>query len=591
MKLLVLLLVLPVLLPVVLLLMLVQFSWTVPPPQEKSCGSAQTAYQIKVVTDDKKAPNWDSGKVASNQSVAVRESGPHRTTDKLAPGTGATWTVKTWIGSCESAESAPATFITAISKSEGFGKGATYIGAAGKKSVFTYLRTAFVAPPAAQVTRAIAFVTATNECGGAHHRLSSTFGQCNDGMTMHYKLYVQGQLASAGPGRGEAPLWGGNGHYRDSPYVTVDVSSMLPAAGGKTLLALETMNLKTSPGALLLLKILGADGKWTTVATEPTKWKAFNADVYYNPTAPKKQHSAGNGAMEWTDARKEQQGWRDSLTFDDSAAGWGAAVEIQKPDAAQLTPRMGGAAVEVLPASGHAAVAARGSGASFFVDFGKEFQGGLVLDVEGGVAGTEVTITTAEMCAPMKNTPAGNTSDTCTSVSQTWGWELHWTLRGSAQKIEQHQYMLFRYATVVFSKPPPASLKWKLSAWEARAPWVDSDTHFESSNKMMNSVWELSAYTLKAAVMDTYADSNTRERRPYEADGLIAASARMLLQRSAVMWARHSHSWIITFPTWPVEWLQITPFLAQQDYWQTGQTDLFESYVDLLYDNTQVKNI
>ena len=70
---------------------------------------------------------------------------------------------------------------------------------------------------------------------------------------------------------------------------------------------------------------------------------------------------------------------------------------------------------------------------------------------------------------------------------------------------------------------------------------------------MLNKVWELSSYTLQAAVTDTYADSNTRERRPYEADGLIAAGDRLLLQRSSIMWARHSHSWIMQFPTWPGE--------------------------------------
>ena len=142
---------------------------------------------------------------------------------------------------------------------------------------------------------------------------------------------------------------------------------------------------------------------------------------------------------------------------------------------------------------------------------------------------------------------------------------------------------------------------------------------------MLNKVWELSSYTLQAAVTDTYADSNTRERRPYEADGLIAAGNRLLLQRSSIMWARHSHSWIMQFPTWPgdtiglskqhlqslstllgvlsnvarlpvlclaawsVEWLQITPFLAWQDYWATGQTDLMISYEELLYNNTQIQ--
>ena len=82
-----------------------------------------------------------------------------------------------------------------------------------------------------------------------------------------------------------------------------------------------------------------------------------------------------------------------------------------------------------------------------------------------------------------------------------------------------------------------------------QAPWEPTDTFFESSNEMLNRVWELASYTLQAAVTDTYADSNTRERRPYEADGLIAAGDRLLLQRSSIMWARHSHSWIIQFPT------------------------------------------
>ena len=36
---------------------------------------------------------------------------------------------------------------------------------------------------------------------------------------------------------------------------------------------------------------------------------------------------------------------------------------------------------------------------------------------------------------------------------------------------------------------------------------------------------------------------------------------------------------------WPFRWLQITPFLAWQDYWQTGQTDLMEAYADLLFNS------
>ena len=86
-----------------------------------------------------------------------------------------------------------------------------------------------------------------------------------------------------------------------------------------------------------------------------------------------------------------------------------------------------------------------------------------------------------------------------------------------------------------------------------------------------------------------YTDSNARERRPYEADGLIASGSRMLLQKNSVMWARHSHSWILTYPTWPVEWLQMTPLLAWEDYWATGTTDLANAYFALLYVNLSLR--
>jgi hypothetical protein len=95
---------------------------------------------------------------------------------------------------------------------------------------------------------------------------------------------------------------------------------------------------------------------------------------------------------------------------------------------------------------------------------------------------------------------------------------------------------------------------------------------------MLNKVWELNRYTVQAAILDTYTDSNTRERRPYEADGLVAATAHLWLQRD-VMWARHSHAYVIQYPTWPVEWVQISVLLAHMDYWATGSTDLVASFL------------
>ena len=147
--------------------------------------------------------------------------------------------------------------------------------------------------------------------------------------------------------------------------------------------------------------------------------------------------------------------------------------------------------------------------------------------------------------------------------------------------------MIFRYLSVEFvGEPPPTN--WTVSAWGVNAPFDPTESFFNSSDTVLNRVWGLSSQMLEKGVLDTYTDSNARERRPYEADGLITAANRMLLQSNNVMWSRHSHSWIFTFPTWPVEWLMMTPFLAYMDYWQTGSSDLANSFFELLYNNTQI---
>lgn len=222
---------------------------------------------------------------------------------------------------------------------------------------------------------------------------------------------------------------------------------------------------------------------------------------------------------------------------------------------------------------------------AYYADFGLEFEGGLRLRASQGAAGTKVTITSGELI------DSGNT------VQQTWGYTFEWTLRDGDQTIEQFKYMEFRYVNLEVV-PPNAStaavwaateggaaraLGLELSAWRAEAEYIPSDSRFESSDSMLNRVWELSRYTLQAGVLDTFTDSNTRERRPYEADGLIAATGRYMVQRNSLMWARHSYSYILEKPTWPVEWQQMTANLAWADYQATGNTDLFRAYGDKMF--------
>merc|ERR1711972_293694 len=144
-----------------------------------------------------------------------------------------------------------------------------------------------------------------------------------------------------------------------------------------------------------------------------------------------------------------------------------------------------------------------------------------------------------------------------------------------------------RFVSLAF--PSGAPTNFTLSAWQVHYEWDECDTHFASSNATLNGVWELMRYTLEGGSLDTYTDSNTRERRPYEADGLIASSSRLMLQRE-YMWVRHSHAWVLQNPTYPVEWLQTTPFLGWQDYMATGQTDLMQAFLERMYERSMIKD-
>ena len=126
-----------------------------------------------------------------------------------------------------------------------------------------------------------------------------------------------------------------------------------------------------------------------------------------------------------------------------------------------------------------------------------------------------------------------------------------------------------------------------VAAWRVNYEYVPADSKFISSDKMLNQVHELARWTLEAGVVDTLTDSNARERRPYECDGLIGGSNRALIQ-SDQMLNRHSFGWVLEVPTWPVEWQQMTPLLGYQDYMATGSVDLFRTFETWMYERTQI---
>lgn len=100
-------------------------------------------------------------------------------------------------------------------------------------------------------------------------------------------------------------------------------------------------------------------------------------------------------------------------------------------------------------------------------------------------------------------------------------------------------------------------------------PFVESDSYFHSSDTVLNRVWDLCKYSIKAtSFAGVYVDGD-RERIPYEADALINQLSHYCVSREYNM-ARYSHEYLIGKPTWPTEWILQSVLMAWEDYLYTG---------------------
>lgn len=112
-------------------------------------------------------------------------------------------------------------------------------------------------------------------------------------------------------------------------------------------------------------------------------------------------------------------------------------------------------------------------------------------------------------------------------------------------------------------------------------PFEETDSDFLSSDTLLNRVWNLSRYTMKAtSFAGIYVDGD-RERIPYEADALINQLGQYSVIREYSM-ARYSEEYLINHGTWPTEWILQSVLLAWNDYLYTGNGDfLVRDYDDL----------
>jgi alpha-L-rhamnosidase len=101
--------------------------------------------------------------------------------------------------------------------------------------------------------------------------------------------------------------------------------------------------------------------------------------------------------------------------------------------------------------------------------------------------------------------------------------------------------------------------------------WVDDAATFHSSDSMLDKVWDLCHYSIKATTFAGIFVDGDRERLAYEADSYLTQLSYYAGDADPRM-SRATFDRLMKFPTWPSEWAPHMVFIAYADWMQTGDT-------------------
>jgi alpha-L-rhamnosidase len=109
----------------------------------------------------------------------------------------------------------------------------------------------------------------------------------------------------------------------------------------------------------------------------------------------------------------------------------------------------------------------------------------------------------------------------------------------------------------------------------------DNASNFHSSNDVLNQVWDMCKYTIKATSFTGLYVDGDRERIPYEADAYINQLGTYSTDRDYTI-AKNTIEYFMQYPTWPTEWQLHVALMLEQDYLYSGSRKLIEKYYEPL---------
>jgi alpha-L-rhamnosidase len=215
----------------------------------------------------------------------------------------------------------------------------------------------------------------------------------------------------------------------------------------------------------------------------------------------------------------------------------------------------------------------------YFFDFGKDAFGTLVLNFKPSVSDTLII-------------HLGEKSINGSSVDRTPGGSIRYqkvktgitpSIRNYTIKLPRDKrnsnppavllpdsfgvIMPFRYCEIENLKVPINSVGIKQKTYNYN--FNENSSLFISSDTVLNKIWDLCKYSIKAtSFCGVYIDGD-RERIPYEADAYINQLSHYSVDNEYSM-ARRTNEYFISNPTWPTEWILTTVLMFYNDYMYTG---------------------
>lgn len=117
--------------------------------------------------------------------------------------------------------------------------------------------------------------------------------------------------------------------------------------------------------------------------------------------------------------------------------------------------------------------------------------------------------------------------------------------------------------------------------------WDDHAASFHSSNEMLDRVWDLCHYSIKATTFAGIFVDGDRERLAYEADAYLTQMSYYAGDPNSQM-ERDTFERLMRYPTWPTEWAPHMVFIAYADWMQTGDKDWLARHYEFLKTKTLV---